>query len=263
MIAAAERGRSVVPVLGRLCPYVYRQIVRDHRYPQLFSYWGRAVNFDENVRQTIVHPAILRGIGELAGVPMAGRIVHAGLQHTYGYLFSVIETPYGFKRDRWITTDMEKGFGIDVSLLGERPKVGTLLANLAYFLGRIVLCFQPRRLRGLEGIASAVATELTRYDYSRLQTRRLVLFTDMVPYVHPPRKPNAESTLLIYSVQRGLRARAQLLTAFPVTPAAVKEITAHVPTHGEICLRYNAYVRGLYGRTVIGQRYFADPRAHT
>src|SRR5262245_47126296 len=100
MVTAADSGRSVVAVLRKLCPPVYRQIVQERKRPEVLSLWGRSSNVDENAGKVIVHPAILRAIGELAGVPMPGRIVHAGLQHTYGYLFSLIETPYGFKRDR-------------------------------------------------------------------------------------------------------------------------------------------------------------------
>src|SRR5262245_4006145 len=126
MTAAAEKGRSVVPVLRTRCPYVYDQLRRDARFPGLFSLWGRCVNIDENTREVIVQPAILHALGDLAGVRVRGRVVHAGLQHTYGYLFSLIQTPYGFKRDRWTSTDLERGLGVDLTLLGERPAAGTL-----------------------------------------------------------------------------------------------------------------------------------------
>ena len=67
----------------------------DQEPSPLLALWGRSVNADENTGETIVHPAILAAIGALAGVPMRGRFVQAGLQHTYGYLFSLIDTPYG------------------------------------------------------------------------------------------------------------------------------------------------------------------------
>src|SRR5437660_421137 len=138
MQMAAENGRPVVPLLKKHCPPIHRQIVADGNTPGLLSFWGRSANVDENVGETIVHPAILQAIGQLAGVPMRGRFVHAGLQHTYGYLFSLIDTPYGAKRDRWLTTDLENGFGLDPTLLGDRPRKGTLLGNLTWFIGRIV-----------------------------------------------------------------------------------------------------------------------------
>src|SRR5262245_44928449 len=87
LVAAAEKGRSVLPLMKRLCPEICEQIRGDGKTPGLLSFWGRCVNVDENVNDIIVHPAILHAIATLAGVSMRGRIVHAGLQHTYGYLF--------------------------------------------------------------------------------------------------------------------------------------------------------------------------------
>src|SRR5436190_9017644 len=148
--AAAAKGQSVDRLLKKLCPAIYRQIVADKNTPGLLSFWGRSANVDENAGQTIVDPAILRAIGRLAGVPMRGRFVHAGLQHTYGYLFSLIETPYGYKRDRWVSEEWEIGFGMDRSLLAPEPRAGTLLANLTWFMGRIVFRDCPRLRRALE-----------------------------------------------------------------------------------------------------------------
>jgi hypothetical protein len=270
MVTAAEQGRPVVPVLKKLCPHIHRQIVQDSRFPGLLSLWGRSVNVDENAGQVIVHPAILQAIGELAGVPMRGRIVHAGLQHTYGYLFSLIDTPYGAKRDRWVSTELERGFGLDLSLLGDRPRAGTLLANLTWFLGQIAYRGRPRCLRQLQGNAPAVAPALLDNDFARVPVSRIEeqairtgktswpvwLFTDLVPFPNPPADPGAENALLIYSVQTGARSPLKLITAFPIRPDVARQLQAAVPTrgHAEVRLRYNAYVPGLFGRTVTGWR---------
>jgi hypothetical protein len=275
MVAAAEKGQAVVPILKRLCPHVYRQIFRDGKHPSLLSLWGRCVNVDENVRQVIVHPAILQAIGDLAHVPMTGRVVHAGLQHTYGYLFSLLDTPYGAKRDRWVSTELERGFGIDLSLLGDQPKQGTLLANLTWFLGQIIFRDRPRSLRRLEQNAATVAPELVGYDFARLpvcriveqavlsgnSTKEVLLITDLVPFPYARPDLSVESTLLVYAVQNGARAPVKLITAFSVKPQVVREIKASVPPRGtvELRLRYNAYVSGLYGRTGLGRRYLAKP----
>jgi len=275
MVAAAERGRPVVTVLRKLCPYVYRQIAQDGNYRGMLQVWGRSVNVDENVGQTIVHPAILQAVGELAGIPMRGRFVHAGLQHTYGYLFSLIDTPYGAKRDRWVSTALERGFGFDLSLLGERPKEGTLLANLTWFLGHLVYRGQSRTLRRLNQNAGAVAPALRAYDYLRLpmsrieervmlagkNRREVLMVTDLVAFPHPPADSGAESTLLIYSVRNGVQSPLKLITAFSVRPEMVKAIQDEASLKGStmVRLRYNAYVSGLFGRTVVGQRHFVGP----
>ena len=273
MMAAAAADRPVVPVLRQLCPGIYRQLVNDGKYPGLLSLWGRCVNVDENAGQIIVHPAILQAIGQVAGVPMRGRVVHAGLQHTYGYLFSLIDTPYGRKRDRWVSTAWERGFGLDLSLFGARPRAGTLLANLTWFLGQIVYRGQPRSLRQLARNAVAAAPSLIGYDYSRLRVcrvaeqvagagdtrRKITLITDLVSFPHPAGR--GENTLLIYSVQIGRQAAIKLITAFPIRSQVAREITASVAPHVQVPvrLRYNAYVPGLYGRTLRGRRSFSGP----
>ena len=266
MIAAAERGRSVLACLKKHCPYVDRQLRRDAGHPGLLALWGRCVNFDENVRQTIVHPAILRTLGDRIGIPVRGRIVHAGLEHTYGYLFSLIETPYGFKRDRWVSTDLERGLGIDLSLLSEQPSHGTLLANLTWVLGQLAFRGRSRELAALERQVAAIAPALVSYDYSALKVDRLVeeatlsgdpprevtIVTDLVTLPHWARGDR----LLVYSIASGRRAPLRLVTAFPVQPDTAARLLASGRTSGavEVELRYNAYVTGLYGRAVPGRR---------
>jgi hypothetical protein len=275
MAASAEKGQSVIPILEKRCPHVYRQVLEDRKFPGLLSLWGRSVNVDENVGQVIVHPAIVQAIGELAGVPMRSPVVHAGLLHTYGYLFSLIETPYGAKRDRWLSPHLARGFGLDLSLLSDRPKQGTLLANLTWFLGQIVYRDRPHSLRRLGRNAQAPAPALRDYDFARLAVCRIVeqvlldaklkrqvsLLTDLVPFPQPPPDPGGESALLAYAVQNGVRAPVKLVTAFGVRSEVVSALKASVPPRGgvEVRLRYNAYVPGLYGRAAPGRRFFAGP----
>ncbi len=266
MTAAAGKGRSVAAVLRALCPHVHRQLRRDARFPGLLSLWGRCVNFDENAREVIVHPAILRALGEVLGLRVRGRVVHAGLQHTYGYLFSLIETPHGFKRDRWVSTDLERGLGIDPTLLSEQPSAGTLLANATWLMGQVAFRGRPAALARLAAESAAVAPALIAYDCAALPVcrieeravapgtlrRQVRLVTDLVTL---PRAPDGDR-LLVYSTQTGPRARLRLVTAFPVRPAYAEGLRASAEPGGpaEVHLRYNAYVPGLYGRTVRGRR---------
>lgn len=259
LIAAAQRGRSVVAALKARCPEVYQQVRRDAKFPGLLALWGRCMNFDENAKQTVVHPAILRALGELAGIPVRGRVVHAGLQHTYGYLFSVIETPYGFKRDRWVSDDLERGLGVERSLLGERPAHGTLLANATWLLGKIAFRGRSRNLAALESQSAAVAPELVAYDFDALTVDRIeeraarpgavrrdvTIVTDLVT---PPHAPKGDR-LLIYSTAAGC-GPLRLVTAFPVRPDVAAGLVARGRAGGaaEVQLKYNAYVRGFYGK---------------
>lgn len=261
IIGAAESGRPLGPVFEEHCPEVARQILADRRYPEMLALWGRSCNIDENVGTAIVAPVILRLIGELAKVPMRGRFVHAGLAHTYGYLFSLIETPYGPKRQRWLSTVLEDGFGIEKSLLGDRPAEGTLLGNLTRFL--VGIAFRGEAIRH----EWPVAAEIAKFDFDRLQVSRIVesattprgklqIVTDLVPFPNVPSQSGVETTLLVYSVRTGSRRRTRLITAFPMKSAAVEELKASVTAEKRvpIRLRYNAYVRGFIGQTFDGTR---------
>ncbi|MBM82205.1 MAG: hypothetical protein CMJ78_16685 [Planctomycetaceae bacterium] len=66
-------------------------------------------------------------IGEVAGIPCHGDVIHAGLQHTYGYLLSTIETPFGFKRDRWVDDTISASLGLRSSALRPWTKQSLLM----------------------------------------------------------------------------------------------------------------------------------------
>lgn len=268
MIVAATRGQSVRAVLRKCCPSVYRQIVQDAKHSQMLAMWGRSVNFDENARQIIVHPEIMKAISTLAGVAMHGRIVHAGLEHTYGYLFSLIETPYGFKRERWTSCALEQGFQLEQTLLSEHPKAGTLLANLTWFLGHIAFRGEASQLAKLATLKQAIASELVVYDFSRLNVIRVIekfagrtqqsvsVFTDLVHFPQPLDDPNAANTLLVYSARSGTHSQTKLITAFTLRDNAARKIMDSVNATKRVAieLRYNAYIRGCFGNTFYGQR---------
>ena len=262
---AANSGLSPLPLLQKTCPDLCRQIRRDAELPALFAFWGRSVNVDENTSETIVHPAILQVIGDLADVPMRGRFVHAGLQHTYGYLFSSIQTPYGAKRDRWLSEKWERGFGLERSLLGDRPRSGTLLANATWFLGQIAYRGEASWLHRLNELKTAAAPDLVKYPFEGPPIERIVekvswrdrdirIVTDLVPFSHSPKNAADDRFLLVYSIQIS-RAMPRLITAFPIQEQMATQLKAAVQQgRVEVRLRFNAYVPGLFGITMKGRR---------
>lgn len=267
MVEAAERGRGVLPILKHQCPYVCRQILEDSQHRGILRLWGKSINVDENVGETIVHPAILDAIGKLASVPMRGPGVHAGLQHTYGYLFASIETPYGAKRERWIADTIERGLGVDRTLFSDRPRSGTLLANVTWFAGQIAFRDRPRILRRLTENSSAVAHELVRYDFAALRVVRIIeaakvstgasvqFLTDLVS-LPKARRNRDDETVLIYSTQTSAHASQRLITMFPVSAQMVHELQEAVPVNGRVKVRprYNAYVPNWGNPPIQGER---------
>ena len=163
------------------------------------------------------------------------------MQHTYGYLFSLIETPYGPERRRWLSQEWEQGFRLAPSLLGPLPNDGTLLANLTWFLGQIVFRQEICLAKRLQRIEPAVVAELVRYDFRRLNVCRIVeevtlgqkvprrvrILTDLVPLPHPVHS-EIMSAVLMYSIQNGSTAPLKLITAFPIRDQVERNLKASV-----------------------------------
>jgi hypothetical protein len=276
MLDAAQQGKPLQPLLKTHCPWIETQLRTTARFPGLLGLWGRSLNYDEHARAVIVETPILQLIGELAGVSLRGRIVHAGLEHTFGYLFSLIETPFGNKRDRWVLPDLDQRLGFEVATLRDQPESGSLLLNLTYVLGRIAFRDHPPLLERLQAGATGIAASARDYPFEDLTIRRVVeqvalpggrrrgtlitLNTDFVALPHPSREASAENTLLVYSVVNGPRLGPRLMTAFSVTSDYVKQVAApeNQGDSVEVRTRYNAYVEGLTGSPVAGRRFVMD-----
>lgn len=270
----SQKGRAVglsVVDLKTECPWIFQQILRDVATPELFALWSDATNFDELAAVPIVEPSILSVIGELAHTPMTGPGVHAGLQHTYGYLLSTIETPFGYKRDRWSRPCIAEGFGLPSDVLVPYPSVGTLLSNATLFAGRVAFRGDVAATSMLRRVTKTAAPSIARLSSTSFNQSRIVeslslrdsagrsysiqIRTDLVPF--PRQITNTpEDHLLVYSVEDSRRQSAQLTTLFPVTSQFVTEATQpeRFRRDAEIRLRFNAFVPGVNGQTLVGDR---------
>ncbi len=266
LLEAERSGRPLVTALRRTCPGIVKQLEVDAQHRPLLDLWGHSLNFDEFAKVQIVSPGIMAAIGELAGVTCEGEVIHAGLQHTYGYLFSVIETPYGFKRTRWINDTIETGLGIKQPALRPWSTGGSMLANVTYFLGRIAFRSMSKELALLRRHRSVVTSELTSYPFSRLKVVRvtelvelpesgnvIAVHLDFVQFDHPT--ASAEH-LLVYSIVDSRDARGSLITAFPVSRSMRDEYLSDdsLGTSKPIRTRFNAYVEDWTGRELLGER---------
>ncbi|HET6425500.1 MAG TPA: hypothetical protein VFG20_17560 [Planctomycetaceae bacterium] len=252
------------------CPWLCQQVVRDAATDGLFGLWSDTSNFDELAGVPIVDPDVLLAIGNLAGHSMEGPAIHAGLQHTYGYLLSTIETRFGYKRDRWVNPSLAQGFGLPPDILGPNPAEGTLLANATFLAGTVAFRGDERAIRRLRKVATSAASWVSQLQSMKFEQDRIVetlylrdsagrsrsirIRTDIVRYPHQV-MGTLESYLLVYSVKNSRRV-ARLTTLFPITQAFAAELT-HPDRFGpstEIRLRFNAFLPGLAGQTVVGQR---------
>jgi hypothetical protein len=262
--------------LNRELPGFLKQIEADARRPELLSLWGLSRNIDESHlidRQKTVPPSLLEFFNSILKVPFDAsyEIGHAGLTHTYGYLFSTLETPYGFKRARYVRGEIEAGFGLPAGLLGGRHPEGSLLLNLTLLAGPVAFRSDPDALRVLAALLRKTARRappsLLNFDFSRLRPKTLVesvrldssgageklleFRTDLVPFLATataaasgggPKGGNV--ALLIHSIRitRGGKSDHRLITVFPVG-AAFGDSLFDPKTLGDavsIKLRYNA-----------------------
>lgn len=260
--ADAAAGKSVEEEFAELAPDIVRQLKIDSRRRPWLSLWGLSVNEDEHAHGVIVDPIIIAAIAKGLGLPYApGKPAHAGMAHSYGYLFSTLRTPYGFKRARWVDGEIDKGFGLAPGTLGPEPKEGTLLSNLTFFLGNIAFRGDANELSALRRHSAWAAPALRSFDYKNLRARRLeetiegsslTIRTDIVDF---PVRTGPDDQLLIYSVATGSPAAARLITAFPIkTPFAESLLDLKAQEGKPVKARYNAFVEELPSEGKLGRR---------
>lgn len=76
--------------------------LEDDREHGRFDAWGRSTVIDENIGAPVISRALFDELHRRAGIAAQWPVGNAGLLHCYGYLLSLVETPYGLKRERWV-----------------------------------------------------------------------------------------------------------------------------------------------------------------
>ncbi len=278
-------GEPLVEILFQLDPYLLQVILEDSQKVFFKDFWIESLNFQDSEQKNIVLPALLNQLLSLSRLPQctvsAGYsghercVAHAGILHTYGYLFSNLCTKHGFKRERWTEDILESGFGLPSGILGPHPAKGSLFSNVTYFLARWIFQNDPLTCARLE--SSGVPDHLAKFDYfapkwnrireeirieSAYGERRVVADSDLIPFLHPV---GTQSHFLIYSIKDSARKQVvarhlnevmldvlqgdvapdqKLVTGFPVSRTTVDELiySGHMGENVPITMRYNAFV---------------------
>lgn len=302
LVAEANAGHSIETLFFQAAPELKSALHEDSKRESFKKMWGKSINYDELAKDIIVHPAILAMLADQMKIPLklfppmtriradkpdqeataelrrsaeamptdekGHTIVHAGMEHTYGYLFSTLKTPFGYKRARWNEGEMTRGFDLPAGTLGPSPKEGTLFANVTYFGGSIAFRDEPGTLTLLKKGAAGIPKSLLSFNYSALRPTRLVekvfaedelgnkrlvtLRTDLVPFLSAQKNTH----LLIYSIHDPLRGAPVLITLFPVTQAFVNTVLkpSALGKDQAIQTRYNGFVAGVSGKILKGSR---------
>lgn len=238
MIHEAELHRPVATKLFEILPEMNEILKADSQRNGMKLLWGTSLNIDEHAHAEIVNSEIISMLSQEAGVPLPdGEHVFAGIEHTYGYLFSTLNTAFGHKRLRWIQGELEDGLDLSKGTLGPFPQEGTLFGNATYLFGRIAFRTDKAVLNQLLTLNEGISKNLLNYSYDHLkpiriieevkvdESRQIRLRTDLVPFLKKP-ATKGSTYLLIYSVEDSQNPAPQLITGFPVDDGMVKFLTA-------------------------------------
>ena len=265
MLAPANANKAIKQILNEHSPDIVRSLKSDALQAEAIAVWGESFNFDEKKRAVIVNPRILAGLFTLVKIPaprlyhlnrVKVLIAHAGIIHTYGYLFSNLLTDYGYKRSRWVEGEIEFGFALPSGILGPRPAEGTLFQNVSFFLSRIAFRKNTNMIDKIRDWNAPAA--LMHFNYHSLKIRRLSeevqlnvnrtvsIHSDLVRFMKA-KNGKPRKYLLIYSYEDSANSNPKLLTAFPVSASFGDSMfdSACIGKNRLIHVRFNGYIPGL------------------
>lgn len=85
--------------------------VRDDAAAGRLAEWGSSSVIDEHTNTASFGRALFDALHAAAGLHAEFPVGHAGLIHVYGYWFSEVATPFGFKRARWQDGELARALG--------------------------------------------------------------------------------------------------------------------------------------------------------
>lgn len=208
------------------------------------EHWTDCTIVDELAKAEILPARAMAGLG----VPrtVTGGVVHApaGLMHTYGYLFSQLQTAYGLKSKRWLESRIDERLGLAAGAFGPTPPRGEFSSNVTWAL--LSLIGAPARLPHAATL-TPTAKVLGRVEQRvtwRTPQGETVLASVLTHLVELPSLPGFETRdtrLLIYEFFRDGRHR--LVTAFPIERGFAESIMATKPgREASFKPRFNLYV---------------------
>jgi len=261
-------AKKIKTIFNQNAPGFLKQFDHDLETESLFTFWGLSRNADEsNLNEFIVPPHLLSYFAhqlKLTPYDPTFKFGNAGLNHTYGYVLSNLQTPYGYKRARYVKNEIETGFGLPPGMFNPLPQKGSLLSNLTYFTGNISIhdAISKANFHG-------VPEELKKFDYKKVKGYRLIetvvvgkikleVRTDIIPFFNTPKDPNADAALLIYSIDEGQGPK--LITAFPVQSSFGAGIFKpdQLGDRQEIKIKYNGWISSMVPTTWTGKREKVD-----
>ncbi|GGF16830.1 amino acid deaminase [Subtercola lobariae] len=236
---SADARAAIGRVLAAEVPELLASLERD-RGAGAFSLWGWSTVLDENIDAPVIDEPLFASLHEAAGIEATWPIGNAGVLHLYGYLLSMVETPFGLKRERWVGSELETALGMPAgSFMARIAKPDQQPGGLLSFVSRALL-----EVLDDETAILAVVDEFAGEEREEVARALLVQSTSA---------PDARA--VVYAIRVG--PRTQLITAFPVatTPAKwLADVTSEPPR-----LRYNAAAHELAPKSPLAERRVSRP----
>ncbi len=195
--------------------------------------WTDCTIFDELAKADILSEKAMKGLGIRRET--TGGVVHApaGLTHTYGYLFSQLQTAYGLKGKRWIESRIDERLGLAAGTFSPLPPSGEFATNLTSTLLQLVA--KPSKKA-----AGRVEQNVTWTTKDGKMVKATV-FTVLVPLAPLPDLKTTDEFLLIYGLTRD--GRTLLTTAFPIAKGFADSIMGAKADAAPVFKpRFNLYV---------------------
>lgn len=199
-------------------------------------HWADSTPYDELAKQYILSRKVLDAIGIEHKVTHGVVHVPAGLMHSYGYLFSQLQTAFGLKGKRWIESRLDERLGLPAGTFSPFAERGEFLDNLTRALHYAI---RPKtRDHRYHGY---VLEELTWIAEGRKRVQAKI-YTHLVDLDELSDLKTSDVKLLVHEIAYG-QQRPLLVTAFPVDRAFVASIEATpVEITNAFKPRFNLYI---------------------
>lgn len=221
------------------------------------AHWSDSTPFDEKAKAYVLSEKVMTALG--LKPEKDGEVVHvsAGLIHSYGYLFSQLQTAFGLKGKRWLESRLDERLGLPPGAFSPFVTEGEFLSNLTYTLDRIVgekpsVLVAKHASTVLKKKADALAKsgelkptgvlseQITWRDAAGKEQRGLVQ-THLVSLRSIAGFETKDSSLLLYSVDFGKGRK--WVTAFPIEEGFAQSIrTTPTGESAQFTPRFNLYV---------------------
>lgn len=210
------------------------------------AHWTDSTPFDELAKTYILPEHVMDALGIRHTMTVEVMHVPAGVMHSYGYLFSQLETPFGLKGKRWIESRLDERLGLPAATFSPLAPKGEFLSNVtaafyALIEEKVHLAHAAPKIKPTAKLTGTIV-ERVRWRTPNGNDESAVVSTHLVTLKPIVGLETNDVELLIYEVafNHGVH---RLVTGFPIDQNYAEALMATKPSVGtEFKPRFNLYV---------------------